>query len=461
MERLADASTDMTRKAFIQTYGCQMNEHDSFRMREILLRLGFAMTDEAEDADLVLVNTCSVRENPENKVYSLLGRLRALKERRPGMVIGVAGCVAQHEGESIMRREPGVDLVFGPDNYFQLPEMIEAVGRGERVLLTEWLAGRAKVQNFIPEEWMERVAVDGCRGYIAITKGCDNYCSFCIVPMTRGREVSREPENILREARSMAAQGVRELWLLGQNVNSYKAGGVRFHQLLDAVSQVDGLRRIRFTAPHPKDWDDALSDLMAARPSICNQLHLPLQSGSNRILKAMRRRHTLEEYLDKVRYLKSVAPGVEIGTDLIVGFPTETEEDFERTIEALEEVRFGQVFPFKYSVRPETRAALMEDSVPREVKERRLERVIEVQERITREQLAAYVGSAQEVLIDGINLRDAGAMNGRTEGFRPVSVTGPDLHIGDMVTARITGFRNHWLEGVPALETGSREARSV
>ena len=437
----------MTQKrAHIQTFGCQMNEHDSQRMAKILEAAGYEMTDDPAQAYVVLVNTCSVRENPENKVYSLLGRLRKLKKNSSHPIIGVAGCVAQQEGEAILNREKCVDMVFGPDNYFDLPDMIAAAERGERVLHTEWLSGKQKVQNFIPEERMEQVAIEGCKGYIAITKGCDNFCSFCIVPYTRGREVSRELDNVLREARTMLGRGAKEIWLLGQNVNSYKAGSAGFYELLDAVSQLNGLERLRFTSPHPNDWHDRLSDLMAERKTICNHLHLPFQAGGDRVLKLMRRRHTIEEYLEKVRYMRSINPRIEISTDIIAGFPTETEADFAWTLRVMEEVRFSQIFAFKYSVRPGTRAAGMDDDVPREVKEERLARVLELQERITAEQLRALAGTTHEVLIDGAHLRQQGVMNGRTEGFRPVSVPGAELEIGDMVTVRITGYRNHWLE---------------
>jgi tRNA-2-methylthio-N6-dimethylallyladenosine synthase len=433
-------------RAFVQTYGCQMNEHDSFRMMEILSSLGYEMTEDIREAGLILVNTCSVRRNPENKVYSFLGQLVPLKQAHPELIIGVAGCVAQQEGENILKRSAVVDMVFGPDNYFRLPEMIDAVRAGRRTAMTEWLPGKGRVQNFIPEEWIERGHVDGCRAYIAISKGCSNLCSFCIVPSVRGREVSREPENILREAKALIEKGAREIWLLGQNVNSYKAGDWGFRELLDAVSQLD-LRRLRFTSPHPKNWSNALSDLMAARPAICNQLHLPLQAGADRVLALMNRRHTIREYLDKIAYVKSVNPGIEISTDIIVGFPTETKAEFEETLRVLEEVRFSQVYSFKYSPRPGTRASGMPDDVPRAVKEERLARLIEVQDRINAEQLARYVGTVQEVMIDGAHPKQEQVWSGRTDGYRPVSIRRPHLEIGDVVDVRITGHQGHWLQG--------------
>ena len=438
----------MADKAFIRTYGCQMNEHDSYRMVEVLKADGYELTDNPDEASLVLVNTCSVRHNPENKVYSLLGTLRKRKEKEPNLIIGVAGCVAQQEGKTILKREKAVDMVFGPDNFFKLPEMIDAVKKGERVCDTEWMPRDRKIQNFIPEEWVERGHVEGVKAYIAITKGCNNMCAFCIVPFTRGREVSRESDSIIREARSLVAKGAKEIWLLGQNVNSYQASkDYRFHQLLEEVSQVEGLERIRFTSPHPKDWNNDLTDLMAERPNICNQLHLPFQAGSDKILDVMRRNHTLEEYLAKIKYLQKRIPTVELSTDLIVGFPGETDEDFERTLYCLKEVGFGQVFPFKYSPRPGTVASDMNDDVPRSVKEERLAQVIALQDEINDKKMATYVGTTQTVLIDGAHSRLCGAMNGRTDGYRPLTIHNADLEIGDLVQAKVINHSGHWLEG--------------
>ena len=438
----------MAGKAYIRTYGCQMNEHDSHRMKAVLSGEGYTFTEDPNEASLILVNTCSVRANPENKVYSFVGSIRELKQANPDLIVGVAGCVAQQEGESILKRDKSVDMVFGPDNYFRLPEMIGAVKRGERVCETQWMPRERKIQNFVPEEWVEKGHVEGIKAFIAITKGCNNMCTFCIVPFTRGREVSRESDNIVREARSLVDKGAKEIWLLGQNVNSYRAAAdYRFYELLDELSEMDGLERIRFTSPHPKDWNNDLSDLMASKRRICKQLHLPFQSGSDRLLQEMRRNHTLDEYIAKVKYLQGVAPGVELSSDLIVGFPGETEEDFERTLHCLREVRFMQLFPFKYSPRPGTVAAEMEDDVPREVKEERLARVIALQNEISETKMQSLHGTIQDVLIDAANPRERGAMNGRTDGFRPITVRGEHLEIGDMVRARVTAHRAHWLSG--------------
>ncbi|MFM1919658.1 MAG: hypothetical protein RLZZ303_1292 [Candidatus Hydrogenedentota bacterium] len=435
-------------KAYIKTFGCQMNEHDSFQMRNVLEREGYGMTDNPEDAELILLNTCSVRQNPENKLYSFLGQVREQKKSRPGVIVAVGGCVAQQEGETILKREKTVDLVFGPDNLFRLPEMLAQVKQGERVCDTRWMPRERKIQNFIPEEWVEHGHVEGVKAYLSITKGCNNMCTFCIVPTTRGREVSREKDNILREARALVRNGAKEIWLLGQNVNSYQSStDYRFHELLDELSGIEGLRRIRFTSPHPKDWNNALSDLMAERSNICNQLHLPFQAGSDRILHAMRRNHTLDEYLAKIKYLQERIPCVELSTDLIVGFPGESDEDFERTLYCLREVRFSQVFAFKYSRRPGTPAAALEDDVPREVKEERLARVIALQDSLLEEKQQGYLGTRQEVLIDGAHGRKRGWMNGRTDGFKPIMLEDPALEIGDFVDVRVTGFQGHWLIG--------------
>jgi tRNA-2-methylthio-N6-dimethylallyladenosine synthase len=442
-----------TQKAYVRTYGCQMNEHDTFRMKDVLERAGYVITETPADAHLILVNTCSVRHNPENKVYSLLGTLRERKLEDPEVIIGVGGCVAQQEGAHILAREKAVDLVFGPDNLFRLPELIAQVKAGARVCDTAWMPREGKIQNFIPEEYVERGHVDGIKAYVAITKGCNNGCTFCIVPTTRGREVSREPENILREVHNLVEKGAKEIWLLGQNVNSYRAQkDYRFYELLDAVAQVPGLARVRFTSPHPKDWNNALSGLMASRKTICNHLHLPFQAGSDRILQLMRRNHRLEDYLDKVRYLQRAVPGVELTTDLIVGFPTETEDDFEQTLYCLREVRFSQLFPFKYSPRPGTDAASMPDDVPREVKEERLARVIALQEEISTAKQQELVGTTQEVLFDGAHTRLRHVMNGRTQGYRPIMVPSHTLEVGDLAEVRVTGYRSHWLEG-ECLET--------
>lgn len=439
---------ELNMKAYIQTYGCQMNEHDSERMAQVLEELGYAPTDDIEQAALILVNTCSVRRNPENKVYSFLGTLRRLKALRPELIIAVAGCVAQQEGQRILDRAPHVDLVFGPDHCFALPELLEAVRRGERIVQTNWAPCEGSVQDFVPPERAACPPAAPCKGYIAIMKGCNNFCSYCIVPYTRGREASRPPGSILAEARAMAAQGVREVWLLGQNVNSYRAEGWDFLRLLEAICDLD-IPRIRFTSPHPKDWRDELAALMAARPNLCNYVHLPFQAGADRILALMNRRHAIADYLGKAARLRAAVPGIEISADVIVGFPSETEAEFQQTLDVLREVRFSQLFSFMYSPRPGTKAAELEDDVPRAEKQDRLRRLIALQEALDAEALAAYVGTEHEVLVDGAHPKQPGVFSGRTGGYRPVSLEGPGLALGQILPVRITGFHGHWLDGAP------------
>lgn len=424
-----------------------MNEHDSQRMASILKREGYQLTDDIKDAGLVLINTCSVRENPENKVYSLLGRLSRIKRNKPDLIIGVAGCVAQQEGESILKRVKEVDMVFGTDNVFNLPAMITEVKQGKRALYTGWLPREKNIQNFIPDQELESGTVDGCKAYLAITKGCDNYCSFCIVPSTRGKLVSREKENILEEARDLINKGAKEIQILGQNVNSYRAGDSVFYDLLESLASLPDLKRLRFTSPHPNDWDNRLSDLMASRATICNHIHLPFQAGADRILDLMRRGHTAKEFLDKVSYLKQKIPGISITTDVIVGFPGETDEEFKETLEIVENVRFSQIYAFKYSSRPGTKAEKMEDTVPRQEKEHRLQQLLSVQEKIQSEILDQLMGSRQQVLIDNAHPKERGVMNGRSDNNFPISIQDHSLEIGDLVTVEITGRRKHSLIG--------------
>ncbi len=432
---------------YIKTFGCQMNEHDSARMVSILKQFGFSCTNTPDEAHLILINTCSVRENPENKVYSLLGTLRPIKKKRPETVIAVCGCVAQQEGNHILEREPAVDIVIGPDHYFELPELIGRVQNGERICLTQRTYPKPPVFDFIPDEWLEKGHREGVKAYIAISKGCNNACSFCIVPRTRGREIYRTPENIQKEVTAVIAEGIREIWLLGQNVNAYKfRDDYRFVQLLSDVSNIKDVWRIRFTSPHPHDWNKELTDLIANRKNIARHIHLPLQSGSNRILKLMRRRHTIEQYIEHIEYLRSKVPKIEVSTDLIVGFPTETDEEFEETLKVVEQIKFSQIYPFKYSPRPGTYAEKLGDTVPRKTKEERLAQIIELQEKINQSSMKQLIGTEQEVLIEEKHPRDDNFWNGRTNSYRSITVLGKGLHIGDLIYGRVTGFRGHWLE---------------
>ena len=422
-----------------------MNEYDSQRMVQILNKGGYQIVQKLQDADVILLNSCSVREAPENKIYSFLGRLKHLKKNNNNLIVGVGGCVAQQEGAQILQREPLVDLVFGTDNYNGLLEMLAEVEQGKRVVRTAWMSRKNKVQNFVPLEDIQKPYIQGCKAYLSITKGCDNCCAFCIVPTTRGREVSRNAANILLESQNLVNKGIKEIILLGQNVNSYKAGTDNFYSLLAQLSHIQGLQRIRFTSPHPKDWNNALSDLMAQKNIICSQLHLPYQSGSSRIIKLMRRGHSIEEYLTKIAYLKKVIPNVALSTDLIVGFPTETEADFQATLAVLREVEFYQVYAFKYSPRPNTRAASMEDDVLQKVKEQRLARVLDIFEEIRVKKFTQAIGCKKTVLIEGRHPKDASLWIGRSEENISVTVGGSGLKIGDLAVVKIQDKKRHSL----------------
>jgi tRNA-2-methylthio-N6-dimethylallyladenosine synthase len=435
------------RKVHIQTWGCQMNEYDSDKILEVLHRENYEFTPQPEEADLILLNTCSVRDKAEQKVYSFLGGLRELKKIKPHLQVGVGGCVAQQEGKQILKRSDAVDVVFGTDNLFDLPELLAEASSGRRVVRTERVAQRQKVRNFVPGYTFEK-AQPGLKAHLAITKGCNNFCSFCIVPITRGLEVSREPEDILNEARQLVQSGTREVCLLGQNVNSYKANGVGFVELLQRLDEIEGLERVRFTSPHPKDFQEELSALFGQLRTLCEQLHLPLQSGSDELLRKMRRWYTVDRYRDKVQLYRERVPEGTLSTDLIVGFPGESEADFEATLEAVREFRFDLIYAFKYSPRPGTPAADYPGHLPEEVKRERLKALLEVQEQISHERNQALIGSTQELLVEGRHPRRPEAWNGRTRGNHAVAVEA-QTQIGELLPVRITEARTYALEAEP------------
>ncbi len=439
------------KKVFIQTYGCQMNEYDTDKMFEVLRHENYFHTDSQEDADLIILNTCSIREKAEHKVYSELGRLRDLKSANPELKIGVGGCVAQQEGEAILRRDSNVDFVFGTDNLFELPRMLRKVHKGGKITKTQRY-DRQKVRNFIPEYTYQKLQHSGIKAHLTITKGCNNYCSFCVVPVTRGQEVSREPDQIIAEAERLVSTGTREICLLGQNVNSYKANGVDFVELLQRLDKLDGLQRLRFISPHPKDFHEKLADAIASLPSLCEQLHLPLQSGSDRILRRMRRWYKMETYYQKVAMLRERLPEATLSTDLIVGFPGETDEEFEMTIDAVRKIRFDLIYSFKYSPRPGTRATDYPGHLSESVKSERLKILLEIQEKIVREKLQALVGTDQEVLIEGNHHRKANTVAGRTRGNHPVFIKNSNKKTGDLMSVLITNANQNSLEAVPSSE---------
>jgi tRNA-2-methylthio-N6-dimethylallyladenosine synthase len=410
---------------YIKTFGCQMNEYDSSKMRDVLEAAhGMTRTDDPAEADVLLVNTCSVREKAQEKVFSLLGEWRLLKQQRPGVVIGVGGCVASQEGDGITARAPFVDLVFGPQTLHRLPDLLRGLRR----------SGLPQIDISFPEiEKFDRLPAaraDGATAFVSIMEGCSKYCSFCVVPYTRGEEISRPFEQVLREVRSLALQGVREITLLGQNVNAY-AGTMDDGTLADLstlihyVAAIDGVERIRFTTSHPLDFSDGLLEAYANVPQLNNFLHLPVQSGSDRILAAMKRGHTVLEYKQKLRRLRAIRPDICISTDLIVGFPGESDEDFMATMNLVADVGFDQSFSFIYSRRPGTPAAALRDEVPHAVKQQRLELLqarLNGQARAISERM---VGSRQRVLVERPAKRNPRQLAGRTDNNRWVNFDGP------------------------------------
>jgi tRNA-2-methylthio-N6-dimethylallyladenosine synthase len=441
-------SAETVKKVYIKTYGCQMNEYDTDKMLEVLRHENYSQTDCQDDADLIILNTCSIREKAENKVYSELGRLRHLKSANPDLKIGVGGCVAQQEGKSILNRAKNVDFVFGTDNLFELPEMLKMAGKGQKFSRTE-RHSRQKVRNFIPDYTFRQAQNFGVKAHLAITKGCNNHCSFCVVPFTRGVEVSREPEHIIVEAKRLVSTGTKEICLLGQNVNSYKANGTDFVELLRRLDKLENLKRLRFISPHPKDFHAELADAFVTLPSLCEQMHLPLQSGSDRILRRMRRWYSMETFYEKVDLLRDRLPDATLSTDLIVGFPGETEEEFEMTMEAVKNVRFDLIYSFKYSPRPGTRAAEYPEQLSEKVKAERLKVLLETQEKIIREKNEALVGTIQEVLIEGNHQRKENSVTGRTRGNHSVSIKNCGEKAGELLAVRITGANPSSLAAEP------------
>ena len=424
----------MGRKFFIKTFGCQMNFNDSERIRGILRTLGYEPARSWEEADLILINTCTIREKPDQKVLSHLGEYRKIKEKNPKALIAVAGCLAQRMGWELVKKAPVIDIMFSSFNMHQLPELINQAQAGYKAIaiLEEPPEDEDKVWEFPTERDNPYCA------YVTIIKGCDKRCTYCVVPKTRGRERSRSMESILEEVRRLVDEGVREIHLLGQNVTAWGRDlekPVPFSELLYEISKVDGVERIRFTTGHPKDLTDDIIDAMADIPQVCNALHLPVQSGSDRILSLMDRGYTKEFYLERVEKLKEKVKGIALSTDIIVGFPTETEEDFEETLDVVRKVRYEQIFSFKFSPRPGTPAAEMEGQVPDEVKTERMTRLLELQKGIMSEIAKTYEGTVQEVLVE--EARDEGTLVGRTTTNRWVTIEGDRSLLGKIVKVKV------------------------
>lgn len=426
----------------IVTYGCQMNAHDSETIAGMLEQMGMTEAAAREDADFVLYNTCCVRENAERRALGNVGWLKELKKVKPELIVGVCGCMVQQDGmaQKLIKRYPFVDIAFGTHNLPELPGMFKKL-----------LDSRERVVSVLDTDGMiaEGLPVKragGLMAYVTIMYGCDNFCSYCIVPYVRGRERSRLPEDILREVEQLKAEGVKEIMLLGQNVNSYAGGGIDFAELLRRVDDI-GIERVRFMTSHPKDLSDRLIDVMANSKHICHQLHLPVQHGSNRVLSAMNRCYTREHYLGVVKRLRDAMPDIGLTTDLIVGFPGETEEDFNQTIDLVRQVRYDSAYTFIYSPRQGTVAAEMPNQVDEETAKRRIHELIAVQEQITAETYAAQVGHVENVLCEGVSARSERQITGRTQRGITVNFDGSADMVGSVVPVMITGAGHNTLKG--------------
>jgi len=436
-----------TKKVFIRTFGCQMNEYDSDKMADVLNAAeGFEKTADPGEADLILFNTCSVREKAQEKVFADLGRVKALKLARPGVLIGVGGCVASQEGGEIVKRAPYVDLVFGPQTLHRLPELL----RERRA------TGKPQVDISFPEiekfDNLPPARVEAASAFVSIMEGCSKYCTFCVVPYTRGEEVSRPLADVMKEIRHLAANGVREVTLLGQNVNAYvgettDGTPADFALLLVHVAKVEGIERIRYTTSHPLEFTQRLIDAYTRIPKLVSQVHLPVQSGSDRVLAAMKRNYTAMEYRSIIRRLRAARPDISISSDFIVGFPGETDADFEQTMKLVDDVRFDGSFSFIYSSRPGTPAANLADPTPHAVKLERLQRLQKRLQEIALEYSRRMVGTRQRVLVEGVSKKDGAELAGRSENNRVVNFAGPSRLVGHFVDLEITEAMPHSLRG--------------
>jgi tRNA-2-methylthio-N6-dimethylallyladenosine synthase len=438
----------MAKKLYIQTYGCQMNQYDSERIAQVMARRDYVQTDRIDAADLILLNTCSVRDKAEQKVYSALGSWKEFKEYRDGVIIGVGGCVAQQEGENLLKRIPHLDIVFGTHNIHKLPDLVDQVEAAR--------ARPVEVAFYRDPAYMEfddggRARVEGFKAYVTIMQGCNKVCSFCIVPHVRGREVSRPSARIIAEIEALAVRGVKEVMLLGQNVNSYgklSPGEISFAELLRRVDAVEGVERIRFTTSHPQDLSPELIEAFADCRHLCEHLHLPVQSGSDSVLLRMRRGYNRAEYLARIAALRVRCREVALSTDIIVGFPGETETEFEQTLELLRRVEYDEIFAFMYSPRPQTVSAkLYDDDVEDEVKRARLKRVQELQQGISLGKNRQRIGDHDEILVDGPSKLKNGQLMGRTRSNRIVNVNAPASLIGQTVRVRIASATANSLVG--------------
>ena len=437
----------MSGKLYIKTFGCQMNAYDSSRMVDLLREShGLEVTEHAEEADVLLLNTCSIREKAQEKVFSQLGRWREWKQARPDLVIGVGGCVASQEGESLRQRAPYVDLVFGPQTVHRLPAMLEDVRSRQQPVIDITFPEIEKFDCLPPPR------ADGPRAFVSVMEGCSKYCTFCVVPYTRGEEVSRPTDSILAEVTVLAEQGVREITLLGQNVNAYRGdmpdGDIcDLGLLIHYVAAVKGIDRIRFTTSHPAEFSDSLIDAFAEVPALVGHVHLPVQSGSDRILAMMKRGHTVHDYKARIARLREARPDISLSSDFIVGFPDETDDDFAATMALIDDIGFDQSFSFIYSARPGTPAAFMPDDVTHAIKQKRLEQLQARINEMATDISNTMVGTVQRVLVDGHARKDAAQLSGRTENNRVVNFDGDATLLGSFIDVRITEALPNSLRG--------------
>ena len=447
------ATADESKKLFIETYGCQMNVADSEVVASVMKVAGYEVTDNLDDADAVFLNTCSIRDNAEQKILNRLEFFHSLRRKRPHLLVGVLGCMAERVKENLITHHH-VDLVAGPDAYLSLPHLIAAAEAGEKAIDVE-LSTTETYRDIIPS----RICGNHISGFVSIMRGCNNVCTYCIVPYTRGRERSRDVESILREVADLAAKGYKEVTLLGQNVNSYRferpdGTVVTFPELLRTVARSTPGMRIRFTTSHPKDMSDETLHVIAEEPNVCRHIHLPVQSGSTRILKLMNRKYDREWYLERVEAIRRIIPDCGLSTDIFSGFHSEREEDHQLSLSLMEECKYDSAFMFKYSERPGTYASKrLPDDVPEEVKVRRLNEIIALQNRLSAESNARCVGRTYEVLVEGVSKRSRDQLFGRTEQNRVVVFDRGTHHIGDLVQVRITESSSATLKGVEVLDS--------
>ena len=435
------------KQLFIETYGCQMNVADSEVIASVMKMAGYETCDDLEQADAILLNTCSVRENAENKIYNRLDTLNALRKKGRKLIVGVVGCMAERVKDDLIN-DYGVDIVAGPDSYLSLPELFAAAEVGEKAINIE-LSTTETYRDIIPE----RISGAHVGGFVSIMRGCNNFCHYCIVPYTRGRERSREVESILNEVKDLQAKGFKEVTLLGQNVNSYCAGEVRFPQLLALVAEAVPEMRIRFTTSHPKDMSDETLEVIAAHPNVCRHIHLPVQSGSDRILKLMNRKYTREWYLGRIDAIRRILPDCGITTDIFVGYHSETEEDHQLSLSLMRECGYDSAFMFKYSERPGTYASKhLPDDVSEETKIRRLNEMIALQNELSAESYRKDVGKTYEVLVEGVSKRSKDQLFGRTSQNKVVVFDRAGHHIGDFVKVKILESSSATLKGIEVEE---------